>query len=75
MEARRRNRGKTGRGRQNAEKITWFDIYSDFKRRFPTMSKDAPDFQPHSYATIKLYFTDGRRMLYNYDTKKMTDLG
>lgn len=38
------------------------------------MSKNVPDFQPYSYATIKLYFTDGKRMLYNYDTKKLTHL-
>ena len=55
-------------------KITWSDVYDDFKRRHPSLSKIAPDFQPYNYATIKLYFIDGKRMTYNYDTKKLSTI-
>lgn len=74
MEKRRNNRGKRKPGRPTTKVVTWADIFADFKKTFPTRSKNAPDFQPYSYATIKLYFTDGKRMLYNYDTKKLTEL-
>lgn len=75
METRRRSRGKDGhRGRRSSEKVTWFDIYEDFKKNNPELVKDAPDFQPHSYATIKVFFIDGRRMTYNYDTKELVSI-
>ena len=72
MENRRLSRGKGRPGRRSVEMITWADVYADFKRQFPSLSKMAPDFQPFNYATIKLYFVGGKRMLYDYDTKKLT---
>lgn len=75
MDARRTNRGKGLRGRPGSGKVTWSDVYNDFKQRYPSMARVAPDFHPYNYATIKLYFVDGRRMLYNYDTKKLTPGG
>lgn len=75
MESRRKSRGKGSHGRSKTKMVTWFDIYSDFKKAHPDLSSKAPDFQPYGYATIKLYFTDGQRMLYNYDTKTLTPEG
>lgn len=43
-----------------SEKITWGDIYKDFKTRLPTWAKLAVD-----YMTIVVYFADGSRMLYD----------
>lgn len=72
MESRRRCRGKRTQGRPTTKIVTWFDVFADFKKNHPDMKKDAPDFRPYDYATILLYFVDGRRMTYNYDTKKLT---
>lgn len=57
-----------------ADKVTWNDVYKDFKKRYPKKGKEVLGFQPHSYATIRLIFPDGIRMLYNYDTKKATKI-
>lgn len=50
-----------------SKKITWDDVYKDFKIVYPNFSKEAIHWHPHSYSTIKIYFTDGRKMLYDYD--------
>lgn len=57
-----------------ATKVTWNDVYKDFKKRYPKKSQTVLGFQPHSYATILLIFPDGLRMLYNYDTRKATKI-
>lgn len=72
MESRRQRRGRGVKGRPLSKKVTWLYVYEDFKKNHPDMKKDAPDFRPYNYATILLYFVDGRRMTYNYDTKKLT---
>lgn len=51
-------------------KVTWGDIYKDFKFRHPNLSKDAVGYGPHGYATIVVWFEGGKKMLYNYDSKK-----
>ena len=53
-----------------SNKVTWKDILADFKQRHPTLGKNVVDFRPHSYGTIMLWFSDGKTMTYNYDTKK-----
>lgn len=51
------------------EKATWDNIYKDFRRRHPNLRKDVIHHEPYSYATIKLVLKDGKKMIYNYDTK------
>lgn len=53
-----------------AQKITWKVIRDDFKQRHPTLHRQVMYWRPHDYATIVLYFTDGTRATYNYDTKQ-----
>ena len=48
-------------------KITWSDIYSDFKQRYPRMSKSAIHYQPSDYLKILVTFQDGMKMLYDYN--------
>ncbi len=49
-----------------SKKITWLDIYRDFKKHFPTLSKDAVHYQANGYLSILVYFGDGSRMVYDY---------
>ena len=51
-------------------KVTWKDVLEDFKRRHPNLAKLVTDYRPYSFATIIIWFSDGKTMTYNYDTKK-----
>lgn len=55
-----------------SKKITWREIYKDFCRQLPTLSKQAVDFRPHDYMTIIVYLKDGTRMLYDGLQKRAT---
>lgn len=47
------------------KKVTWDSIYADFRRRHPYLRTLVTYWHPADYATIKLYFSDGKRGLYN----------
>lgn len=49
-----------------SKKITWYEIYQDFRRRFPRLSKDAARYQPNGYLSILVYFRDGTKLVYDY---------
>ena len=51
-------------------KVTWKDVLDDFKKRHPTLAKMITDYRPYEYATIIIWFSDGKTMTYNYDTKQ-----
>lgn len=51
-------------------KITWNDIYKDFKIRLPNLSKRATYWKPRGYLSITVYFEDGSQMAYDYLYKK-----
>lgn len=51
------------------DKLTWKNVYEDFRRRFPNLKKNVSCWRPYYYATICLYTKDNKRMLYNYDTR------
>lgn len=53
-----------------SKKITWLDIYQDFKQRFPNLSKKAIDYHANGYMSILVYFTDGSQMIYDYMERK-----
>lgn len=57
-----------------ANKLTWTDVYNDFKKRHPKLSKKVLRFEPYDFATILLIFPDRVRMSYNYDTKIVTKI-
>ncbi len=48
------------------KKITWLEIYQDFQRRFPTLSKNAVQYRANGYMSILVYFADGSQMVYDY---------
>lgn len=49
-------------------KLTWNELYKYFKRTHPRLSKMSLGFSPYGYAEILVYFNDGSKMTYNYDT-------
>lgn len=53
-----------------AKKITWDDIYKDFRSRHPNLRKMVTYWHPCDYATIMLYFEDGRKGTYNFIEQK-----
>lgn len=56
------------------KKLTWEDVYKDYKKHFPKTSRQAMGFEPYDYATILIFLPDRVRATYNYDTKKLTKL-
>lgn len=56
------------------KKVTWDDVYRDYKKHFPKSSKEAFGFEPYDFATILIFFPQGVRGTYNYDTKKFERL-
>lgn len=54
-----------------SRKITWNVINKDFRARHPNMRKEVVYWRPHDYATILLYFKDGRLATYNYDKREI----
>lgn len=49
-----------------SKKITWLEIYQDFQRRFPRLSKDVARYQPNGYLSILVFFRDGTKLVYDY---------
>lgn len=49
-----------------SKKIAWYEIYQDFQRRFPRLSKDAARYQPNGYLSILVYLRDGTKLVYDY---------
>lgn len=48
-----------------SKKITWTDIYKDFKSRLPALSSQAVNYYPHDFMTITVSLKDGSKLLYD----------
>lgn len=53
------------------EKLTFKDIYQDFKIKFPNLSKGVRHWMPNGYMSIKVFFWDGSEMVYDYLHKRV----
>lgn len=53
-----------------SRKITWLEVYRDFQRRFPNLSKRAVHYRANGYLSILIYFMDGSKMIYDYLEQK-----
>ena len=58
----------------NKEKITWDKIFQDFKDKYKKFAKQVIHWQPYSYATIQIWLPDNKKILYNFDTKKIDNV-
>lgn len=48
-------------------KITWNQIFKDFKRRHPNLAKSAVNYRPSGFLKILVYFTDGSKVSYDFE--------
>ena len=46
-------------------KVTWKDIFENFKSVYPRLSKEAQDYRPYNYMSIVIYLEDGSRVVYD----------
>lgn len=46
-------------------KVTWKDIFENFKSVYPRLSKAAQDYRPYNYMSIVIYLEDGSRVVYD----------
>lgn len=53
------------------KKITWNMINKDFRAKHPEMRRSVTYWRPYNFATILLYFKDGRLATYDYDKHKL----
>lgn len=56
---------------QPKRKVTWKDVYEDFKRRFPRRRSEVLHWHPYDVGTILLYFEKGVRARYEYDRHEL----
>lgn len=47
------------------KKVTWDEIYADFRRRHPTLKMMVIDWKPCGWMCIELELKDGRKMKYD----------
>lgn len=50
-------------------KISWENLYENFKSIYPRLSRSSVYFRPSGYMSIIVYFEDGMKMVYD-DLKK-----
>ena len=50
-------------------KVSWQDVYNNFKSVYPKLSRMSIRFVPCDYMTIAVYLSDGTKMIYD-DLKK-----
>jgi hypothetical protein len=53
-----------------ADKVSWDDIFKDFKRRHPNLKKMVMRWEPFGFATVRIFLKDSAQLVYNYDTKQ-----
>ena len=44
--------------------IKWTDIYTDFKKTYPKLSKDVIHYEPHGHLVIAVHFRDATKQCY-----------
>lgn len=46
-------------------KVSWQDVYNNFKLVYPNISRMSLRFVPYGYMTIAVYLSDGTKMIYD----------
>lgn len=46
-------------------KVSWQDVYNNFKLVYPKLSRMSLHFVPYGYMTIAVYLFDGTKMIYD----------
>lgn len=48
-------------------KVTWNDIYKDFRRRHPNLAKQVCGWRPYGYAQVWIRLKNGSELVHDYD--------
>lgn len=48
-------------------KVTWHDIYMDFRRRHPTLAKSICYWAPYGYAQVLIRLKNGDELVHDHD--------
>lgn len=51
-------------------KVTWKDIFNNFKSVYPRLSKEAQDYRPYNYMSIVVYLAGGTKVVYDDMAKR-----
>lgn len=51
-------------------KVTWKDIFNNFKSVYPRLSKEAQNYRPYNYMSIVVYLEDGTKVIYDDMAKR-----
>ena len=51
-------------------KVTWKDIFNNFKSIYPRLSKEAQDYRPYNYMSIVVHLEDGTKVIYDDVAKR-----
>lgn len=46
-------------------RTSWEELYANFKKLYPRLSKSSVRFRPYGYMSILIFFTDGMKMVYD----------
>lgn len=52
------------------KKLTWRDIYKDFRKHYKILCKNVVYWHPRDYEQIVLYLEEGSKMVYDYKLKE-----
>ena len=55
-----------------SKKVTWHDLYKEFKLKFPRKSTEAIYFKPYDHMVIEIWFENGSISTYDGLTKTLT---
>lgn len=49
-------------------KVTWNDIYKDFRRRHPNLAKQVCDWRPYDYGKVLIILKSRSELVHDYDS-------
>lgn len=52
------------------KKITWSDIYKEFRKNYPSLATTSMYYKPFDYLKIEVWQEDGAIIIYDYFTNK-----
>ena len=52
-------------------KITWREIYKEFRKTYPTHAKKAIHYEPQGFLRITIFMSDKTKITYDYFNKRV----
>ena len=51
-------------------KITWAEIYKEYRKTYPTLAKKSVHYEPKGFLEIVIFLDDGSKITYDYFKKR-----